>query len=152
MMSDSPIKVGKMKEKSDVSPEPTPEQILYAAVLEKGMYVGLACLFITFAIYVFGVMDPHIPLDEVSKYWELKVGDYLHEAEIEPGWAWVSMLGYGDFINFIGITILAGVSVFCYIAIIPLLLKKKDTIYAVLALLEVIVLVAAASGIIAAGH
>jgi hypothetical protein len=62
------------------------------------------------------------------------------------------MLGCGDFINFIGIAILAGVTVLSYLAIIPLLLKRRDFIYAVLASLEVLVLAVAASGIITVGH
>jgi len=44
------------------------------------------------------------------------------------------------------------VTVLCYLAVLPLLVKRRDTIYAVLALLEVIVLLVAASGIIAVGH
>jgi hypothetical protein len=62
------------------------------------------------------------------------------------------MLKYGDFINFIGIAILAGTTIFCYLAIVPLLLKSNDKVYAVLALLEAIVLALAASGILAVGH
>jgi hypothetical protein len=62
------------------------------------------------------------------------------------------MVRYGDFLNFIGIAILAGVTLLCYVSILPLLLRKGDYIYAVLALLEVIVLLGAASGIISAGH
>ena len=141
-----------MKEKPGASLEPTPEQTRYAAVLEKGMYVGLACLFITFALYVSGIMQPHVPLESLSEHWTKPVHEYLHDAEIEPGWAWVKMLGYGDFVNFIGIAILGGVTILCYLAIIPLLLKRKETIYAILAFLEVVVLLAAASGIFAVGH
>jgi hypothetical protein len=62
------------------------------------------------------------------------------------------MLRYGDFINFIGIAILAGVTIMCYAAIVPTLLRNKDTVYAIIAVLEVIILGAAASGILAAGH
>ena len=54
-----------MEEKPGESLEPTPEQVRYAGVLEKGMYVGLACLLVTFALYVFGIMDPYIPLEEL---------------------------------------------------------------------------------------
>ena len=136
----------------DESLEPTPEQLRYAYVLEKCMYLGLACLFISFALYVFGVMDPHIPLAELSGHWTKNVYEYLADAEIEAGWGWVKMLGHGDFINFIGIAILAGATIPCYLAILLPLFKKKDTICAVLAFLEVVVLVAAASGIIAVGH
>lgn len=132
--------------------EPTPEQILYAEVLEKGMYLGLACLFTTFALYASGIMEPYIPLDKLPEYWTQDVHEYLAQAELKAGWSWVPMVRYGDFVNFIGIAILAGVTVLCYIAIVPLLLHRGDFIYAVLALLEVVILVVAASGIIAVGH
>ena len=141
-----------MKEKSDVSLEPTPEQVRYAKVLEKGMQVGLVCLFITFGMYIFRVTEPHIPPEEVPSHWTKDVHTYLADTNIEAGWNWVPMVGHSDFVNFIGIAMLAGTSILCYIAIIPLLFKRKDFIYAVLALLEVGVLVTAASGIIAVGH
>jgi len=141
-----------MDEKSTASLEATPEQLLYARILEKGMYFGLLILFITYALYVFGIMDPYIPLDKVSDYWSMNVNDYLEHAEIKNGWAWLGMLKYGDFINFIGIALLAGVTIICYAAIVPTLLKSKDTVYAIMAILEVIILSAAASGILAVGH
>jgi hypothetical protein len=143
---------GAMDNKSDATLEPSPEQVRYADVLEKGMYVGLACLFVTFAIYLSGILQPYVPPEELQQHWTKSVHEYLENADIKAGWAWVSMLQYGDFINFIGIAILAGVTLVSYIAIIPLLLRSKDTIYVVVAVLEVIVLIVAASGIIAVGH
>ena len=140
-----------MEKTSDTSLKATPEQLMYAGILEKGMYIGLLILFITFAIYVFGIMKPYIPKGEVSQYWGLNVHEYLETAQIQDGWAWLGMLRYGDFINFIGVAILAGVTIFCYLAIVPTLLKNGDKVYAVLALLEAIILAAAASGLIAAG-
>ena len=140
-----------MEDKSYASLEATPEQLLYAKILERGMYLGLLILLITFGLYAFGVMDPYIPLDKISKYWSMNVNDYLHNANIKPGWAWVGMIKYGDFVNFIGIAILAGVTILCYAAIVPTLLKNKDKVYAIIAILEVIVLTVAASGILGAG-
>lgn len=141
-----------MEEQEQASLEPTPEQRLYAKILAGGMYAGLVCLFLTFALYVFGVMEPYIALEELPQHWGKNVGDYLADAKIETGWTWVGMLGYGDFVNFIGIAALAGVTIICYLVIVPLLLRSKDVVYAVLALVEVLVLVLAASGVIAAGH
>jgi hypothetical protein len=141
-----------MDEKSTASLEATPEQISYAKILELGMYIGLLILFITFALYAFGIMDPFIPMDKISGYWNLSVHEYLEHAGIKDGWAWLGMLKYGDFINFIGIAILAGVTIFCYAAIVPTLLKNNDKVYAIFAILEVIILSAAASGILAVGH
>ena len=141
-----------MNKEPTASVEPTPEQLCYAGILEKGMRLGLVCLFVTFAIYVFGVLQPYIPVEELDEYWGNNVHEYLTRAEIDPGWGWVWMLGYGDFLNFVGIAFLAGVTIICYIAIIPLLFKQKDTVFAILATLEVIVLTLAASGIISVGH
>jgi hypothetical protein len=141
-----------MDEKSTASLEATPEQILYAKILELGMYIGLLILFITFALYAFGIMDPYIPMDKISGYWKLNVHEYLEHAGIKDGWAWLGMLKYGDFVNFIGIAILAGVTIICYAVIVPTLLKNNDKVYAIFAVLEVIILGAAASGILAVGH
>jgi hypothetical protein len=136
------------------------EQVLYAKVLEFGMYVGLVVLFITFGLYVSGLMAPAVPHAHVSSYWHLGVHDYLeavneHYLQMEhppTGWAWLTMLGKGDFLNFIGIAILGGITIICYLAIVPTLLRKKDNAYAAMALAEVVVLALAASGILAVGH
>jgi hypothetical protein len=141
-----------MDEKTQDLLKATPEQLLYAKILEWGMYLGLLILFITFGLYTFGIIDPYIPLDKISEYWSYNVNDYLHHAEIKAGWAWLGMLKYGDFINFIGVAILAGVTIICYAAIVPTLLKSNDKVYAIIAVLEVIILSAAASGILAVGH
>ncbi len=141
-----------MEEKINALLKATPEQLLYAKILEWGMYLGLLVLFITFGLYTFGIVEPYIPLDEISKYWSYNVNDYLEHAGIKAGWSWLGMLKYGDFINFIGIAMLAGVTIICYAAIVPTLLKSKDVVYAILAVLEVIILSAAASGILAVGH
>ncbi len=140
-----------MDEKSSASLQASPEQVLYAKLLERGMYIGLLILLITFGLYAFGIMDPYIPLDKISDYWTMNVNDYLHHANIKAGWSWVGMVGYGDFVNFIGIAILAGVTILCYAAIIPTLLRSNDRVYAILALLEVIILSVAASGILGTG-
>ncbi len=141
-----------MDEKQPAMLEATPEQLLYARILEMGMYFGLLILFVTFGLYAFGILDPYIPLDKISDYWSMNVNDYLEHAEIKDGWAWLGMVKYGDFINFIGVAILAGVTIICYAAIVPTLLKNNDKVYAILAVLEVIILSAAASGILAVGH
>lgn len=140
-----------MTDKSEKSLQAGPEQVLYAGILEKGMLVGLLILLVTFAIYVLGIMTPYVKRTDISKYWSMSVDTYLHEAKIEAGWAWIGMLGYGDFLNFIGIAILAGVTILCYLAIVPVLWKNNDKVYACLALLEAVILAVAASGILGTG-
>jgi hypothetical protein len=77
---------------------------------------------------------------------------YLEKFHIQPGWWWLGQIGKGDFANFIGIAFLAGVTIVCYMRILPILTAKKDWIYSVFALLEILVLSLAASGLLKSGH
>lgn len=129
----------------------TEEQILYANILNKGMLIGLIGLVGTFIIYGTGILDPIIPLEQVQNYWVMPVSDYLEKSGIHAGWAWLGNLGYGDMLNFLPIAFLSLITIICYAAIIPGLLRKKDTAYVVLSIIEIIVLVVAASGILGTG-
>ena len=129
----------------------TEEQLAYARLLDKGMKLGLLMLVISFAFYVFGIFTPHVPVSDLPAYWSMPVKDYLKATDIHTGWSWVHMVGKGDFLNFIGIAFLAAVTIFCYIRIIPILFRKKDSVYGILAIIEVLVLVLAASGILKSG-
>jgi hypothetical protein len=136
------------------------EQLLYARVLEIGMYLGLIVLFITFGLYVSGVVEPVVPLDQVSSYWNQGVHEYLeavnrdhlHMGHPPTGWAWVTLLGNGDFLNFVGIAMLGGITIVCYLVIFPVLLRKRDYAFAAMTLIEVLVLSLAASGVLVVGH
>ncbi len=129
----------------------TKEQLAYAKILDMGMKIGLLILMVTFIIYLSGILQPHVPVNDLSKYWGMSVHKYLEYTNIYPGWSWIGMLGRGDFLNFIGIAFLAGVTIICYTRVIPILFRKKDSVYGVIAILEVLVLMLAASGILKSG-
>ena len=145
-------------------PAPTGEadadQIFYASILAKGMYLGLGILLVTFVLYLSGIVQPGIPIEELPRLWTLSAHDYLetvnheflHQPRVVDGWRWVSLLEMGDFLNFVGIAILALVTIVCYMGILPSLLRKRDWIYAAIVALEIVVLVLAAAGIGGAGH
>jgi hypothetical protein len=129
----------------------TEEQLTYAKILDFGMKLGLVITVIIFAIYLSGILPPHIPVNDLPKYWGLSVHEYLQATGLHTGWSWTGMLYKGDILNFVGIAFLSGITAICYIAIIPILFRKKDTVYGVIAIVEVLVLVLAASGILKAG-
>lgn len=136
------------------------EQMLYAKWLEKGMLIGLALLVISFGLYVFGIIEPVIPLDELSKYWGLSVKEYLlavnsnflHMDHAPTGWAWMKLIGKGDYMNFLPIAILSGITILCYGAIVPVFKRKGEKAYMIMSIVEVVILTLAASGFLAAGH
>ena len=138
----------------------TEEQLLYAAILEKGMLIGLVLMFITFAIYVFRLVPAAVPRVDIVNLWNQPVHDYLvvindnylHWDHLPTGWSWLKLIGKSDFLNFIPVAILSGVTIFCYLAIVPGLFRRGDKAYGIMALAEAIILALAASGLLAVGH
>lgn len=115
------------------------------------MLFGLCLILVTYVIYVFGIIKPYIPVEQIPNYWSMSVSEYLNKANVHPGWSWVGLLGFSDFLNFIGIALLAGITIVCFLVIIPTLWRNNDKVYAFLALLEAVILSVAASGILGTG-
>lgn len=129
----------------------TEEQELYSKILNAGMLVGLTALVVSFILYASGILEPLIPLEKVQSYWILPVNEYLEKSGMIAGWAWFGNLQFGDMLNFLPIAFLSLLTIVCYIAILPGLIRKKDFAYVVIATVEIIVLVTAASGILGTG-
>ena len=140
-----------MNKHLDTSPIPSKEQMAYADLLFYGCWAGLVVMVITYVVYLSGVLIPHVPLERMPEYWGEPVSAYLAKAQVPIGWGWVALLNRGDFANFVGVVLLAGMSIFCYLRVLPGLWSKKDMVYFTLALLQVLVLLFAASGIVGAG-
>jgi len=139
---------------------PSEETNLYANVLEKGMYLGLVLMFCTFFLYIFGLLEPVIPLSRIDSYWNQPVHDYLVQVnreflgweELPLSWSWVKLIEYGDFLNFLPVALLSGVTILCYLVIVPGMFQRKDYWMATIALAETMILSFAASGVLTIAH
>lgn len=132
--------------------EVAPEQIKYANLLLYGAWTGIVILSVTFLLYVTGIMPSYVEPSQMQQYWGMKSSDYLQLANVQQGWAWLSMLRYGDFVTLIGIALLGMLTVLGYLVILlPAYLAKKDNIYSAIVAVEIVVLVTAASGLLGSG-
>ncbi len=128
------------------------EALRYAFFLDWGSRIGLVALIISFSAYVFGLVTPHVPLEQLPSVWNLPVATYLQRTATPIGWGWLALAHKGDLANLLGIVVLAGCSLPPLLGLIPLYLKQRDYVYAGLCSAIVLVLVLAASGILAGGH
>jgi hypothetical protein len=87
----------------------------------------------------------------VPTYWVISVHEYLTESGISAGWSWINNLSYGDMLNYLPIAFLSLLTILCYLALLPKLIRKKDFAYLAICLIEIIVLGVAASGILGTG-
>lgn len=140
-----------MSNPQDNDMRPMPEQITYANLLFYGAWAGIFLLVVTYALYLSGAISPHVDIAVVPQHWGKGVNEYLHITKSPQGWSWINLLGKGDFLNFIGLVLLAVMTIICYVVLLPGYLRRKDRVYAIICVLEVVVLAVAASGILGSG-
>ncbi|HEX8013090.1 MAG TPA: hypothetical protein VF814_19530, partial [Casimicrobiaceae bacterium] len=91
----------------------SPEEVRYARVLGLCVAAGLVVLALSFAVYVFEILPPFVPFDQLPGYWGLSAREFARATKMPTGWGWVSLVGNGDVLNLIAIAFLAGLSAIC---------------------------------------
>jgi uncharacterized membrane protein len=132
-------------------PETPKEQITYSNLLQYGSWTAIVVLLVTYMIYISGMLEAYIPINELSSYWSNPASEYVHQGNIPLGWGWISLLNKGDFLNFVGIVLLAGMTIICFLRLLPEYIQKKDNLFIAIVVLEVIVLITSASGLLGSG-
>ena len=128
------------------------EQLRYARFLDWGTRAGMAVLLLSFAAYVFGWVEAHVPPQRLAEFWSLPVDRFLEQTRSPQGWGWLVLLPRGDIAGLLGIAILAGSSVLCLLGLVPLYHARGDRAFVVICLAEAMILLRAASGWLAGGH
>lgn len=128
------------------------EQERYARLLDWGTRVGLLLLVASFVAYVSGLLPGVVPVDRLPELWALPVAQFQARTHMPGGWGWLALLGHGDVLGLLGIALLAGVSIPCLLALVPLYAQRGDKAYVAICLLEVAVVALAASGLLSGGH
>ena len=131
--------------------KPTKEQIIYANLLVIGVWAGIVILVATYAIYVTGILPAHVDMSLIPKLWGMGVSEYLEMTHSPHGWGWAALLSQGDFLIYLCFAFLALMTIVCYLVLVRGYSRQKDWIFTAIAVLEIVVLSVAASGILGAG-
>ncbi|MFN3383699.1 MAG: hypothetical protein ACK401_02240 [Archaeoglobaceae archaeon] len=128
------------------------EQVVYGKILYYGSIISIVAITAAFIAYVSGIMPHYVDFEKMAELWGKSHHVFVEEAKVPIGWGWVELINYADYLNLLLLAILAFLTIICYIAILPVFATKKDWIYATITLIEIIVLLFAASGFITTGH
>ena len=131
--------------------KPTQDQIIYANLLVIGVWAGIFTLVLTYTIYLTGLLPSHVDMALIPKVWGKGVNEYLEITHSPHGWGWTSLLAKGDFLNYIGFTLLGLMTVLCFIVLLRGYIRQKNWIFSIIAFLEIVVLSLAASGLLGSG-
>jgi hypothetical protein len=124
-------------------------QLRYASLLEWGTRIGLLVLVVSFAAYLTGWLPAHVAPHDLPQVWSLPVAQYLHQTQAPVGWGWIARLHQGDMLSLAGIALLAGCSAVALLALVPMYAAASDRRFVILTVMQILVLVAAASGLVA---
>jgi hypothetical protein len=133
----------------------TQEEVLqeaYARWLDTGTRLAFAASLLVFVLYAGGVVPSYVPLETLPDLWGLSVDQYLERTGAPAGWAWLTLIAFSDYASLACIALIGLVTVLCYLAILPMLLRLGDRLQAGLVMAQAIVLLIAASGVLAGGH
>jgi hypothetical protein len=119
-----------------------------ARCLEIGTAIALVLIVLELGAYLSGALSPYIALRDLPDYWRLPLKEYLAAAQVPAGWGWLALVSTGDYLNFVGIALLASVSAAGSVAILKTYIARGERVYAALALAQLAVLLAAASGLL----
>jgi hypothetical protein len=127
-------------------------QLTYATVLSWTSTLGIIFVVAGYLVYVLQLLPSAVSPSEVAMHWHLRAAELHKIVPVPSGWDWIYQLGRGDVLSYASVVYLSSVTMLCLAVIIPLFLKEKDMIYSVMTLLQVLVLVFAAAGIVSGGH
>lgn len=128
------------------------EQHIYARWLDWGTRLGLAVLLLSFLAYALALVEPLVPLERLPQVWTLPAERYIELTGAPSGWQWIFRLDKGDYLNLAGVALLALITALCYLRIFVLFFKRGERLQATLAALQILVLLAAASGLLDWSH
>jgi hypothetical protein len=131
---------------------PVDAQEIYARWLERGAKLAFAFAFTSLVLYLTGVLAPLVPLDELPRLWTLPAAELARQTQTPGGWEWLRLVRYGDYLNLLGIAIFALLALVCTARVIPAFLKGGERGQALLAALQVLVLLAAALHLFPGAH
>jgi len=123
-----------------------PEQRIYARWLAAGSRSSLALLAALFVVYLTGVVPPWVPVAELPNYWGLSAAHYAAATGTPTGWRWLELAGRSDVMNLAGIACVALVTPVCFARLVPEFVRQRENMFAAIALMELWILVLAASG------
>jgi hypothetical protein len=125
-------------------------QELYARWLGAVALIAFSAALLAFILYAGGFLPTFVPLEALPALWRLPVGEYLARTGAPVGWGWLRLLSYGDYLSLGCVALVAAVTLVCYLAVLPMLLKLEGRLQAALVAAQIIVLLIAASGALAA--
>lgn len=127
-------------------------QLRYARWLERGSRAAVAVTVTGFAAYALDLVAPSVDHAQLAYLWQLPLAEYQAATGRVTGWQWVRMLDRSDIVSLGGIALLCLCSPLALAAVLPAYARGRFKSMFWLCLLEIGVLLLAASNVVVIDH
>ncbi len=127
-------------------------QRVYARWLDWTGRGGLAVLVAAFIAYASGLLEAHVPLEQLPGLWTRPLPEYLALTGAPTGWRWLELLPKGDYMSLAGVALLALATLACYVRLAVAFLRSGERLHLALAAAQILVLLGAALNLFGGGH
>jgi hypothetical protein len=132
--------------------EETALQNFYARGLEASSRFAFGAALAAFAVYASGLLPSFVPFDTLAALWHLPVDEFRARTGAPAQWDWIRLLGYADYLNLACVALICSVTLACYAAMWPVLVRQGERLQAALVGAQLLVLLIAASGALTGTH
>ncbi|HZE61341.1 MAG TPA: hypothetical protein VE085_12370 [Burkholderiales bacterium] len=131
----------------DLNRDALAAQEAYGRWLAWSTRIALVLLLAAYAAYMVDTFAAHVPIERLPELWGLPAPKFLERTGAQPGWGWVALLPADDMIVLAAIALLVSSSIPCLAAVIPLFRKRGESLFVAICVLQIAVLLLAASGV-----
>jgi len=140
-----------MKDTPAPAPQVHHEQLAYAGVLDRLSHLAILVIGGSYAAYVLNLLPQGVSIVETASSWHLRASEMQSTLHAPLGWSFMadpSSLGLGDTLSYLSIILVCMIPVICLLFTAPAFLREKRPVFVVLSLLQVLILLVAATGIL----
>jgi len=127
------------------------EQLAYAGVLDKLSHFAILFLAGSYATYIFNLLPPKVSIADIAANWHLRAPVMQAKLNAPLGWSFMSnaeSFWRGDALSYLAIIIICMIPVVCLLVFSACFFREKRPVFGVIALVQVLILLVAATGIL----
>jgi uncharacterized membrane protein len=130
-------------------------QLAYAGTLEIVAHTIIVVMALGFVLYIFNLLPLTVPVETVAANWHLNATKLQMKIHHHCGWSCFTDLHtfmHGDAVSYASVIFLSMATLICLVTASIAFFREKNRLYLTITILQVLVLLVAASGKLTSGH
>ncbi len=130
---------------------PVTGQLAYAKIIYRLANIGIVIMTISYVLYMTGYPKPFLPIGKLVQLWETRSVEFIEITQMPVGFDLIHHLAQSDIISLMSIIFVSSITIIGYVRILPYFLKENDLPYTLITILQILVFILAAGGILSFG-